>query len=134
MAVFGQSLIQRGQWSAAESVLRECLAIREKSQPDEWSTFNTRSTLGGSLLGQKKFAEAEPLIVSGYEGLKAREAKIPPPARPRLTEAAERVLKLYEAWGKTDKVAEWRAKLAKLSDAGQAPCLRPQETPGRGRG
>jgi len=31
-------------------------------------------------LGQKKHAEAEPLIVSGYEGLKAREAKIPTPA------------------------------------------------------
>jgi eukaryotic-like serine/threonine-protein kinase len=113
MAVFGQSLIQRGQWSAAESVLRECLTIREKSQPDEWSTFNTRSTLGGSLLSQKKYAEAEALIVEGYEGMKAREARIPPPGKPRLTDAAERVVKLYEAWGKPEKAAEWRARLSK---------------------
>jgi len=33
-------------------VLRECVAIREKTQPDAWTTFNTQSMLGGALLGQ----------------------------------------------------------------------------------
>jgi eukaryotic-like serine/threonine-protein kinase len=110
------SLVRQEKWSEAEAILRECLAIREKVQPDAWNTFNARSRLGGSLLGQKKFAEAEPLIVSGYEGMKAREAKIPPPDMPRFTEAAERVVRLYEEWGKKDKAAEWRTKLAKPSD------------------
>jgi tetratricopeptide (TPR) repeat protein/thiol-disulfide isomerase/thioredoxin len=116
LAPFGLSLIQQGKWTEAETVLRESLAIREKAGPDEWTTFNTRSMLGGSLLGQKKYAEAEPLILSGYEGMKAREAKIPPPGKPRFTDAAERVVKLYEAWGQKDKAAEWRAKLAKPSE------------------
>jgi hypothetical protein len=121
MAGLGLSLVRRGQWAEAEPVLRECLGSREKSQPDEWSTFNTRSTLGGSLLGQKKYAEAEPLIVSGYEGMKAREARIPPPGRPRFTDAAERVVKLYEAWGKKDEAARWRARLSKPSDEANKP-------------
>ncbi len=122
LASLGLSLIQQEKWTEAEPVLRECLAIREKNQLEEWSTFNTRSTLGASLLGQKKYAEAEPLIVSGYEGLKAREAKIPPLAKPRLSEAAERVLKLYQAWDKPDKAAEWKAKLAKpTGEAGKQP-------------
>jgi thiol-disulfide isomerase/thioredoxin/tetratricopeptide (TPR) repeat protein len=116
MASWGLSLIHRGKWTEAEPVLRESLAIREKSQPDEWSTFNTRSLLGGSLLGQRKYDEAEPLIVSGYEGMKAREARIPPLGKPRLTEAAEWMVKLYEAWGKQDKAAEWRARLVRPSD------------------
>ena len=116
LAQLSRNLIQQGKWLAAEPLLRECLALREKSQPDEWTTFNTRSVLGGSLLGQKKFAEAEPLIISGYEGMKAREAKIPPPGKPRLTDAAERVVKLYEAWGKKDKAAEWRDKLDRPAD------------------
>ncbi len=116
MAQLGNSLIQQGKWSAAERVLSECLAIREKLQPDEWTTFNTRSQLGGSLLGQKKYAEAEPLIVSGYEGMKTRQARIPPPGKPRLTNAAERLVNLYESWGKKDKAAEWRAKLTRPSD------------------
>jgi hypothetical protein len=33
-----------------------------------------------------------------------------------VPEAAERVVKLYEAWGKKDKAAEWRTKLARLSE------------------
>ena len=85
MASFGSNLIQQRKWAEAETILRECLAIRQKAQPDEWSTFNTRSMVGGSLLGQKKFADAEPLILAGYEGMKAREGKIPalgkPPSR-----------------------------------------------------
>jgi hypothetical protein len=111
MALLGSSLIHQGKWSEAEPILRECLAICEKSQPDDWDTSNTRSLLGGSLMGQKKFAEAEPLILAGYEGMKAREAKIPVPSKPRLIEAADRVVQLYEAWGKNDKAAEWRGKL-----------------------
>jgi hypothetical protein len=108
LAARGLSLVRRGQWTEAEPLLREGLAIRAKVQPDEWTTFNTRSLLGGSLLGQKKYAEAESLIVSGYEGLKAREARIPPPGRPRFCEASLRVLKLYESWGKPEKSAAWR--------------------------
>jgi serine/threonine protein kinase len=100
-----------GQHAKAEPVLRECLAIREKSQPDDWTTFAARSQLGGSLLGQKKYAEAEPLILAGYEGMKARAAKMSAPAKPLLTEAAQRVVRLYEAWGKVEQAAGWKTKL-----------------------
>ena len=47
-------------------------------EPDASWKFNTKSLLGGALLGQKKFAEAEPLLLAGYEGLKLREKTIPP--------------------------------------------------------
>jgi eukaryotic-like serine/threonine-protein kinase len=122
MAQLGVSLIQQGKWLAAEPVLRECLAVREKIQPEEYTTFSTRSLLGGSLLGQKKYAEAEPLILAGYKGLKAREAKIPPQVKFRLTEAAERVLKLYKVWGKKDQADEWQKKLrADLPSSDEVP-------------
>jgi hypothetical protein len=54
---------------------------------------------------------AEPLILSGYQGLKARQAGIPAPAIPRLADAAVGVVELYEAWGKADLSARWRVKL-----------------------
>ena len=102
----------------AEPVLRECLALREKQQPDAWTTFNTKSMLGAALLGQKKYADAEPLLLSGYEGMKEREAMIPPPGKVRLPEALERLVQLYDDWGKPDQAAEWRAKLdAQKGDA-----------------
>jgi tetratricopeptide (TPR) repeat protein len=112
MAVLATTLIQQDKYTDAEPILRECLATREKHQPDEWTTFNTHSLLGGCLLGQKKYPEAEPLIISGYEGTKSRENTIPPPGKPRLVEASERVVKLYDAWGKSELAAQWRAKLA----------------------
>ena len=62
LAQIGLSLLQAEEWTEAEPLLRECLAIREKTQPDAWTTFNTQSLLGGALLGQKKYAEAEPLL------------------------------------------------------------------------
>ena len=36
--------------------MRECLKIRGAKQPDDWSTFETRSLLGGSLVGQRSYA------------------------------------------------------------------------------
>ena len=88
LARLGSNLLKQAKWSEAEPLLRECLAIREKAVPDDWSRFNTMSLLGGVLLGQGRYAEAEPLVVAGYEGMKAREAKIPARRKPRLAEAA----------------------------------------------
>jgi hypothetical protein len=100
-------------------VLRECLAIRRKLMPEHWLFFNTQSMLGGSLLGQHMYAEAEPLLLAGYEGMKTRQA-IPI----RLTEALERLAQLYEAWGQDDKAAEWRKK---LDEANSARTTKPKE-------
>ena len=80
LAQIGLGLLQQKKWTEAEPLLRESLAIREKTQPDVWTTFNTKSLLGGALLGQKKYAEAEPLLLAGYEGMKQREKTIPPQA------------------------------------------------------
>jgi hypothetical protein len=91
--------------------LREILVIRQKKQPDTWTTFYTQSQLGASLLGQKRYAEAEPLLLAGYEGMKQREAKIPAQVKVRLTEALERLVQLYDAWGKPEQAKEWRQKL-----------------------
>ena len=111
MAQLGSSLSQQQKWSEAEPVLRECLAIREKAMPDNWLRFNTMSLLGNSLLGQGRYAEAELLIVPGYEGMKSRKAKIPAVGKPRLAEAAERVVRLYEGWGKPGQADAWKRKL-----------------------
>jgi serine/threonine protein kinase len=101
----------------AENVLRDCLAIWQKKHPDDWITFGLESMLGGSLLGQKRFAEAETRLVHGYQGMKQREDKIPAAAKPRVTQALKHVVQLYEAWDKADQAAEWRAKLP-AKDAG----------------
>jgi hypothetical protein len=107
----GRNLLKQSRWSGAEPLLREALTIREKATPDDWSRYDAMNLLGGTLLGQAKYAEAEPLLIEGYQGLKARAAKIPAPSKPRFQEAAERVVRLYEAWNKPDQAAAWKAKL-----------------------
>jgi eukaryotic-like serine/threonine-protein kinase len=94
----------------AEPLLREALAIREKKLPDDWRTFETKGLLGASLLGRKKYAEAEPLLLQGYEGMKARESKIPAPSRKALAEAIDRIIRLYDARGDKGRADEWRKK------------------------
>jgi hypothetical protein len=91
--------------------LREGLAIRAKATPDDWSRYEAMSLVGGALLGQGRYAEAEPLLVQGYEGMKAREARIRVPERSRIREAAERVVRLYEEWSKPDQATAWKAKV-----------------------
>lgn len=111
------ALLADGKFAEAEPVARECLALREKQIPDDWLTCNARSVLGGCLLGQKKYAEAEPLLLSAYEGMKQREAKIPAVGKPRLKEALERLVQLYDATGRSDQAAEWKQKLAAFEKA-----------------
>src|SRR5262249_3692982 len=80
------------QWTKAETTARECLDLRTKKQPDDWWRFHTMSQLGAALAGQQKYAEAESLMIQGYEGLKSREAQIPVPRKKSLAEAAARLV------------------------------------------
>jgi eukaryotic-like serine/threonine-protein kinase len=123
MTQVSQDLLRARQFAAAEPYLRECLIIREKKEPQAWTTFNTKSLLGGSLLGQNKYADAEPLLTAGYAGMKQREDKIPKEGRVRVTESLERLVQLYEAIGKPVEAAKWRTELDEIrrSDATKKP-------------
>src|SRR5262249_34097606 len=41
LAQLGLALLEQKQSAEAEPVLRECLAIRTKKEPEDWRTFNT---------------------------------------------------------------------------------------------
>jgi eukaryotic-like serine/threonine-protein kinase len=111
MTALGSCLVGLDQGTEAEPLLRECLLLREASEPDAWTTALTRSLLGAALSSQRRYAVAEPLIVSGYEGLKTSAAAIPVSRRRTcLSEAADRVVSLYEKFGKPDQAARWRLK------------------------
>ena len=99
------------RWKDAELIARECLALREKAQPDDWQRFQTMSQLGIALARQKKYTDAQRFLIEGYEGMKAREARIPVPHQNKLARAAEQIVPFYEDWGNEDQAYEWRAKL-----------------------
>jgi hypothetical protein len=96
-AGLGANLLAQGKPAEAEPLLRESLAIREKSEPDAWSTFDTRRLRGAALLAQGKPAEAEPLLRTGYDGLNARADRIPWSARGHVSDARDRLTALERA-------------------------------------
>jgi hypothetical protein len=53
--------------------------------------------------------------------MSAREAKIPAAQKKRIGEAGARIVALYEAWGKKDKVEEWKKRLVTEGVAGKPP-------------
>jgi tetratricopeptide (TPR) repeat protein len=119
LATTGSALLDLKAWADAETALRACLAIREKKEPAAWTTFNTRSLLGAALLGQKKYPEAEPHLLQGYEGLK-REAKMTPLNKQvRSREALERLVRLYDGWGRPKEAAKWRKELQARTKAAE---------------
>lgn len=109
---YGQTFVWARAWSDGAAVLRESLAISEKLEPNDWRTFRTKSLLGACLAGQKNYTDAEPLLVAGYEGIKQREATLKNQYKTQRAEALDRLVKLYEEWGKPEQAAEWRAKQA----------------------
>ncbi len=115
LAQIGLTLLQEKKWAEAEAVVREALAIREAKEPDAWTTFNTKSLLGGALLGQKKYAAAEPLMRGGFEGMKQRADKITALNKDRLDQALDRLIELAEATGKVEDAKIWRHEKAKLA-------------------
>ena len=117
LALLGFLLLKQQKGAEAEPILRESLALREKAEPDEWTTFNTQSVLGGALQGQTKYAEAEPLLLKGYEGMKQREKMIPQQASFRVADALDRLIELYTAMNKPDEVKKWQAERAKYPES-----------------
>jgi tetratricopeptide (TPR) repeat protein len=107
----GSNLLHQKKWTEAEAVLRECLAIRQKKQPNAWMTFNTQSMIGAALLGQEKYADAESLLLAGYEGMKQRAARIPPHSKVWLTAALRRLVQLHDALDRPEEAARWRKEL-----------------------
>jgi serine/threonine protein kinase/lipopolysaccharide biosynthesis regulator YciM len=123
LAGLGFNLLKQEKWVAAEAALRDCLAVCVSKMPNDALTCQVRSLLGGALLGQKKYAEAEPLLVQGCVGLK-KHAAASREGRTRLCEALERLVRLCAETGRKDEAQAWAVRLEQAKPAEKEP--RPQ--------
>ena len=102
--------ISQGKFAQSEPLARQALQFHRKKQPGDWQRFRAESLLGASLAGQKKFAEAEPLLLDGYQGMEARKDRIAVPDWYHLDRARVWIVELYKAWGKPAQAAEWQKR------------------------
>jgi hypothetical protein len=112
----GNTLLRERDFVEAESFLRAYLDLAAKTLPDGWAPPAAESALGASLLGQKKYQEAERLLLKGYEGLRAYKERNPTIRflQGALTETLERLVQLYGEWEQPDEAAKWRKELEAL--------------------
>ena len=95
--------------AVAES--REGLRILEASlPPDHWRIASAHGQLGEALTGDGSFEEAEHHLLDSLEGVKATR----PPGSGYVRTAMDRLISLYESWGREAEVKRWRTERAAL--------------------
>jgi serine/threonine protein kinase len=97
--------VSQGKFAESEPLAREVVELDQKQQPDNWQRFRAESLLGASLAGEKKYAEAEPLLLEGYQGMLARKQRIGAPDLYHLHLARQWLVQLYKNWGKPENAA-----------------------------
>ncbi len=97
MSSLGGIELQQSNYAGAEALLRQALKGYEKANPDAWRGYYTRSMLGAALMGLRKNADAEPLLLSGHAGLLERRSSIPFENRSVLAETSEWIAQLHRA-------------------------------------
>jgi eukaryotic-like serine/threonine-protein kinase len=104
----GMILNKEGRFQEAEVYLRQALAIRNRLSPKGSAAIaKAEGALGECLMTQKRYSEAEPLLVESYNSLTAgQEAN-----SPRTIEAAQRLITLYDAAGNATEAQKYRALL-----------------------
>jgi tetratricopeptide (TPR) repeat protein len=100
----------KGQYEEAEPYYREALDIYGRIlEPSHWIINNTRSSLGVCLMKMNRYPEAEVLLLSAYSGLRKTFGD----NHNRAIWVVEKLVELYESWGKSNKSAEFRTLLKK---------------------
>ncbi len=107
------ALLSQRKFVESERLAREALEFNRKKNPDDWPRLRAETLLGASLSGQKKYRDAEPLLLNGYRGMVERKGKggwMGASTARYLEEGREWIVGLYQSWGKPEKAAEWRQK------------------------
>lgn len=99
----------QGKFAASEPMIRQVLEIQRRKRADDWQRFQAEGLLGVSLMGQEKYAEAEPLLLAGFRGMAARKDRMSVPDQRLLDTARQSIVQLYRAWGKPLEVARWKS-------------------------
>lgn len=103
-------LVRTGKFEEAEKDYLEVVALYGKIYGEKnFNTATVRSLLAECLTKTKKFPQAEKLLVESLAIIKGQFGQ----DHPRTQATVRRLVALYEAWGKPQKMAVYRAMLKK---------------------
>jgi eukaryotic-like serine/threonine-protein kinase len=100
-----QTEFRAGNFAAAEGFYRQAIDIFRATQgANAYGRLSTTGQLGTTLVHLGRFAEAEPMLLEFFDHAIPQEKAT----------AATHVVELYDAWGKKEKAAQYRAILKTL--------------------
>jgi len=108
-----QVLLLQGKAAEAEPLLRGVVETAERTlAAREMKRLLFHMTYGECLLKLSRYSEAEPQLLCCYEGLREMMGA----GHGRTLYLLDMVVALYDAWGKPEKAAEYRARRAAPND------------------
>jgi eukaryotic-like serine/threonine-protein kinase len=99
----GLFFMAQGEPAQAEPYFRERLAHFPTEPVENPQRLMVQCRLGQCLVAQAKYANAEPLLLSAYAGLKPRERGADDPNQAERRMIVDQLTRLYQAWGNTGK-------------------------------
>jgi tetratricopeptide (TPR) repeat protein len=127
----GCELLNKGRYAEAEPLLRQHLAVwhthhewLKRRRPYEvWHSCFVEFALGRCLAGQKRYEEAEPLLMAGLAGTWRGPFRMGLPGfSADYVDMMQKIADFYQAWGKPERAAAWRW-IQKLKRSPQKPQL-----------
>jgi len=106
-----ETRLRQRKFAESETQARKALHYFETMKLDRFSRYRCQSLLGASLSGQRRFAEAEQFLISGYEGMVQRPAVTAARRSSTLGDTGQRIVSFYREWDKPEKVEVWKRKL-----------------------
>ena len=104
--------LEQHKYLLAEKIARETETALEGKKSNQWVRGACQVLLGASLAGQRKYATAESLLLSGYQdSLQYENANPSAGSRLRLQKYESWIVQLYRAWGKPHPAEEWQRRL-----------------------
>jgi serine/threonine-protein kinase len=104
-------LARTGRLREALDLARQAEAIYAHELPENhWRTAMARSILGDCLVRLHRFAEAEPLLLSSLETLERTRGN---GTERQARRTRERIVRLYEAWGRPRQAVAYRVRTAR---------------------
>jgi len=105
---------KQGHFEQARSLQHQAVAVSRRVWPEgSWFTGAFLGEYGPTLIKLQRYEDAEVALREAHDTLTATRG----PDFERTITVAESLVELYDAWGKPQKAAEYRAKLPAEQDA-----------------
>jgi non-specific serine/threonine protein kinase/serine/threonine-protein kinase len=117
LVILGWLKIHEQKFAEAEAALKDAcpfLADPRHGVSQNLQAYSCQAELAASMIGQRRFPEAEPILLRSDSDLVRIEPDLLPAQGDDLftaRESEEWTVRMYQEWGKPDQAAEWKTKV-----------------------